>query len=391
MRLKIVAMAIVTALTVLTAAVQGSSFPMPVPLVAGDLGQRQPGEYDSPGPYFGKTDDNILSRLTSVDYLGRVRDLPDIDCLSSIFPGTWLAGGRSGAPEDTAIYLGFAYARSGAPVPDGEMLFTGERSGGRRVYVAADDDSPPGMPGRVFLRDGDRYTAYALADPPPVYAYVACGAFNTNESVRFGVANNGGDTLELMNAAPFEIQRKEGGTWRTVFTPVAAQVITPVRNGTAKEWQWDQRLDGLATAPTGDYRVLIAGEYAAAFRLAPDTPAVWRSNADYDRPAFTSLAADSPVPAAFGKAYPSPSAEAREDAVSIMQFKAKALGLDPASLRKAIEASGAEGLPCLAVHARYEGRPAWIIVYGPGAGASFVPEPSVYVTGDAGGNPAGRP
>ncbi|OPY29294.1 MAG: hypothetical protein A4E28_00977 [Methanocella sp. PtaU1.Bin125] len=393
MRLKIVAMviAIVISLSVLTVAVQAFSFPQPVPPAAGDFAGRQRGYHDSPGPYFRQTDDHTFYGLTGVDYLGKARDLPDTGRFSSVFPGTWLAGRASGERDDRATYLGFAYVRSGAPAIAGDVLFTGERSGGRRVYVSADDYSPPGMPGRIFLRDGDRYTAYTLADPPPVYAYVACGAFNVNESVRFGMVNNGGDTLELMNAAPFEIQRKEGGTWRTVFTPVAAQVITPVRNGTAKEWQWDQQLDDLTAASTGDYRVLIAGEYAAAFRLAPDTPAVWRSNADFDRPAVTSLAVDSPVPAAFGKAYPSPSAEGREDVASIMQFKAKALGLDPASLRKAIEAAGGGGLPCLAVHARYEGRPAWVIVYSPGAGTSVVPEPYVYVTGDAPGNAVDRP
>ncbi len=337
------------------------------------------------------SDEQLFKGLTSVDYLGKIRDLSGTGHLSSMFPGTWLAGGSSGAPGNKAEYLGFTYVRSGTPAPAGNLFYTGEHSGGRRVYVSAAGYSPPGMPGLIYLRDGDSYNAYSLSDAPPVYAYVLYGAFNANESVRFGVVNNGGSSLELMNAAPFEIQRKEGGTWHSVFAPMAAQVITPMQNGTAKEWQWDQRLDDDSAAPAGDYQVLIAGKYAASFRLASDTPAVERSNADYDRAGVMSVVDTSVIPQAFAKAYPSPSADTREDIVSIMQFKARALGLDPASLRKAIDAAGTAALPCLAIHAEYEGRPAWIIAFSPGAGATAMSGPVAYVVDEASGNVVHKP
>jgi len=391
MRLKIVAMAIVIALVVLTAAVQAFGAPLQMPFVAGDYGQRLYQDYDSVSPAEGYSDDQPFKGLTSVDYLGKVRDRLAAGDLSSMFPGTWLAGRSPGAPTDRAEYLGFTYVRSGAPAPDGDLFYTGERYGGRHIYVSAAGYSPPGMPGLIFLQDGDRYTAYSLADTPPVYAYVLYGAFNVNESVMFGMVNNGGSSLELMNAAPFEIQRKEGDTWRTVFSPMAAQVITPVQNGTTREWHWDQHLDDNSAASFGDYRVLIAGKYAATFRLAPDTPAVERSGADYDRFTVTSVADASAIPAEFGKAYPSPSADTRGDLVSIMQFKAKALGLDPVSLRKAIDSSGTGKLPRLAVYAKFEGRPAWIIAFSPGAGASAMSVPGVYAVDEASGTAVYRP
>lgn len=400
MRLKIVATAIVFATIVAativatllasTVTVQGFALPQKTPLVAGDYGQAPFHDDNSLSTANIWSDDYLFKGLTSVDYLGKVRDLPAAEYLGSMFPGTWLAGRSPGSPEDKAEYLGFTYVRSGAPAPDG-LFYTGERSGGRRIYVSADGYSPPGMPGLIFLRDNGSYTAYSLADAPPVYAYVLYGAFNVNESVRFGMVNNGGSSLELMNAAPFEIQRKEGGTWQTVFSPMAAQVITPVQNGTAKEWRWDQRLDDDAVATFGDYRVLIAGKYPATFRLAPDTPAVERSGADYDRFTVTSVADASPIPAEFRKAYPSPSADTREDIASIMLFKAKALGLDPASLRKAIDASGTGKLPCLAVYAKFEGRPAWIIAFSPGADTSIMSVPDVYAVDESSGNAVYRP
>jgi hypothetical protein len=385
MRLKFVAIAIVIALAASTVTVHGFALPQKMPFVAGDYGQRLSGDYDSVSPYSGQGNDNLFKGLTSTDYLGKVRDLP-AGFISSMFPETWLAGRSSGALKDKAEYLSFTYVRSGAPAPAGNLFYTGEQSGGRRIYVSAAGYSPPGMPGYIYLRDGDSYTAYKLSDAPPVYAYVLYGAFNVNESVRFGIVNNGGSSLDLMNAAPFEIQRRESGSWRTVFAPMAAQVITPLQNGTAKDWEWDQRLDDDSAAAFGDYRVLVAGKYAAPFRLTADTPAVKRSGADYDRFTVTSVADTSVISQAFAKAYPAPSADTREDIVSTMQFKARVLGLDTVSLRKAIDAAGTGALPCLAVYAKFEGRPAWIIVFSPGAGASVMSGPGVYAVDDASGN-----
>jgi hypothetical protein len=71
----------------------------------------------------------------------------------------------------------------------------------------------------------------------------------------------------------------------------------------------------------------------------------------------------------------------KEDVISIMQYKAWALGLDPEQLRKAIVRAG-EGLPCIAVHAAYEGRPAWIILFSPASGASVA---AIYIIDDGTG------
>ena len=253
-------------------------------------------------------------------------------------------------------FLGFSYERINATPPEGSFYYTGEQYDGRRIYVAASDKKPDNVPDHIFLRDGDHYAAYAISGKPAVYAYVPCGAFNTNETVRPGVANAGPVSVDLPNAAPYEIRRNESGTWRTIYSPVAAQVITRLADGRRLTWQWDQRLDDGSLAPFGDYEVVIAGKYVAPFRLAGDTPVVEAYDAGVDRAGVDVLAASSPALEAFRMAYPDPSASAKEDVVSIMQYKAWALGLDPESLRKAIVAAG-DGLPCIAVHASYEGRP----------------------------------
>jgi hypothetical protein len=339
--------------------------------------------FTSVGPSWETGNDDLSQGLTGTDFLGQVRNLPVPDRLSSVFPGTWLAGRSAGSADDRAEYLGFTYVRSDEHVPAGGLYYTGERYDGKRIYVPASGYSPPGMPHMIFLRNGDSYVAYSLSGEPSVYAYVLYGAFNTNESVRFGLVNNGGDSLDLMNSAPFEIQQREGGAWHTVFSPVAAQVIVPMSNGTSREWQWNQHLDNDTLASFGDYRVLVSGRYAASFRLAPDTPAVERSLASYEKPEIASLADVSTVSRAFGKAYPSPSADTRKDIVSIMQFKARALGLDAAGLGNAINATGVDAPPCLAIYAQIEGRPSWIIAFSQGARATAMSGTTAYVVDES--------
>jgi hypothetical protein len=324
--------------------------------------------------------------FSSVDFLGRIRKQLDLGHLISLFRFVW-SGEASTTATDRVDFLGFSYERTNATPLAGVYYYTGEQYGGKRIYVSASDENRAGMPERVFLKDGDDYVAYAISGKPPVYASVPCGAFNANETVRFGVFNDGSSDIDLPSAAPYEIRRNESGTWRTIYSPFAAQVITPLPNGTRLTWQWDQRLDDGTLAPFGDYEIVIAGKYAAPFRLAGNVPVVERSDAGYDRPAIEAMIASSPALDAFRRAYPAPTASVKEDVVGIMQYKARTLGLDPEPLRKAIVAAG-DGLPCLAVHASYEGRPAWIILFSPASGS---PASVVYAPDDAAGSEVYHP
>jgi hypothetical protein len=266
----------------------------------------------------------------------------------------------------------------------GNYYYTGEQRNGSRVYISAAEKNTAGAPGHIYLKDDDRYIAYTIHDRPAIYAYVPGGAFNVGEVIRFGVANEGAVPIELPNAAPFEVQHKENGEWRTIFSPIAAQVITRLPNGSRLSWQWDQRLGDGSLARAGEYQVVIAGKYVAPFRIASDVPVVELREDDIDRTGIQALASSGGTVEAFRKAYQSPSAGVKEDVVSIMQYKAWALGLDPEQLRKAIMIAG-DGLPYKAIHANYEGQPAWIVLFVPAAGASG---PAAYVIEDSTGKRA---
>jgi len=319
--------------------------------------------------------------LSSVDFLGQIRKQLDLGHLISLFPFSWPGGATAGAATDRVNFLGFSYERINATPLAGRFYYTGEQSGGRRIYVSATDKKPDGAPDHIFLGDGGHYVAYAISGRPAVYAFVPFSAFNANETVRLGLANDGPAGLDLPNAAPYEIRRNESGAWLTIYSPFAAQVITRLGEGGRRTWQWDQRLDDGSPAPFGDYEVVIAGKYVATFRLTCDTPVVEAYEAGVDRADVDALAASSPALEAFRKAFPEPSADVKEDVVSIMQYKAWALGLDPEALRNAIVAAG-DGLPWLAVHENYRGQPAWIVLFvtAPGASGS-----GAYIVDDASG------
>ena len=305
--------------------------------------------------------------LTSVDFLGQVRQQLDVGRLISLFPFSWTGSAAQAAP-DGAQFMGFSYVRVNATPLAGQFYYTGEEHGGRRIYVSATDRKPDGAPDHIFLKDGDRYVAYVIAGKPAVYAYVPYAAFNANETVPLGIANDGPVVVDLPNAAPFEVRRNESGAWRTIYAPFAAQVITPLAAGKRLTWHWDQRLDDGSQAPPGDYEAVIAGQYVAPFRLAGDTPVVEALEASVGRADIAALAAG-PALEAFRGAYPDPSAGVKEDLASIMQYKAWALGLGPEQLRRAIVAAG-DGLPCQAIHVRFEGEPAWIVFISPSQGSS---------------------
>lgn len=317
-----------------------------------------------------------FSGFTSVDFLGHVRRHLDVGRLISLFPFSWSGGAPDETAADRVKFLGFDYERVNATTMPGEYYYTGERDCGRRIYVSGPGKSSGVMPDHVYLKDDGRYVAYAISGRPAVYAYVLYGAFNAGETVRFGIANDGASPVDLPNAAPYEIRRRENGTWRTIYSAIAAQVITQLPGASRIEWQWDQRLSDGSLAPPGDCEVMIAGKYVAPFRIAWDVPVVERLEADIDRADVEALAASSPAPDAFQMAHPDQTADVKEETISIMQYKAWALGLDQEQLRKAIMSAG-DGIPCMAIRATCEGRPVWIILFSSAPSAS---RSAVYVS-----------
>jgi hypothetical protein len=384
MRVRFVALAVVIILLASAVTVQGWSLPWKADFPPADRSPDMAGDSLVP---ISPASTSPQGGFSSVDFLGQIRKQLDLGHLISMFPFSWSGGASAATATGRVDFLGFSYKRINATPLAGIYYYTGEQYGEKRIYVSASDKKPDGVPDQIFLKDGDGYVAYAISGRPPVYAYVLCGAFNANETVRFGVSNDGSSDLDLPDAAPYEIRRNESGTWRTIYSPFAAQVITRLANGTRLSWQWDQRLDNGTLAPFGDYQIVIAGKYAAPFRLAGDVPFVDVSDASYDRPAIEAMTTSSPALDAFRQAYPSPTATVKEDLVSIMQYKVRALGLDPEPLRKAIVAAG-DGLPCMAVHASYEGRPAWIIFFSPASGSLVS---AVYAPDDAGGSEVYQP
>lgn len=376
MRVRFVALAIVVLLLASATAALGSGLPWKADFPPADRSPGTAGQAVLPVPPVATSPPGGFS---SVDFLGQIRRQLDLGRLISLFPFSWSGSSATENPADRAQYLGFSYVRVNATPLAGSFYYTGEQYEGRRIYVAATDKKPDGVPDHIFLGDGDHYLAYAISGRPAVYAYLPYGAFNTNETVRLGVANDGPGSVDLPNAAPYEIRHNESGVWRTIYSPMAAQVITPLGEGRRLAWQWDQRLDDGSLAPFGDYEVVIAHKYVVPFRIAGDVPVVEVADADIDRAG--ALAASGPALEAFRRAYPGPSASSKEDAVSIMQFKAWALGRDPEPLRKAIVAAG-DGLPCVAIHASYGGWPAWIVLHSPASSSSVS---GVYIVDDATG------
>jgi hypothetical protein len=110
-------------------------------------------------------------------------------------------------------------------------------------------------------------------------------------------------------------------------------------------------------------------------------PVVETREGRIDRAGIEAMAVSGEALDVFRKSHPSPSEGMKEDIISIMQYKAWALGLDAEQLRKAITTAG-DGLPCKAVHVSYEGQPAWAIVFCPESGAYT---PVVYVVEDSSG------
>lgn len=256
------------------------------------------------------------------------------------------------------------------------------------IYVRR-TGTPEKVPSEIILKDDNGfYHPYGiLAENRSIHAYSLYDAYNVNETVVFGITSDTG--LELMNSAPWEIQKKEGDAWTTVYTVGSLQAITPVKSGDFKEWAWDQRLNDGSAAEAGEYRVVISSNYRppftimATFNLSDKVPGAYATSASYnyssvDKMFMDICRGDGPVEYhAFGNPF-NYTPGIRDDTISLLQYKAWKKGLDPERLRAAFDATDrylttkpglsmivreSLRMPSSATHARYEGKPAWIIVY----------------------------
>ncbi len=90
-------------------------------------------------------------------------------------------------------------------------------------------------------------------------------AYLQGETVTITFRNTGTVRIELPNSAPWVIKNAAG---QTVFSPVAAQVITPVGPGATRTWTWNQRDNAGNQVPPGTYTVELSTANAGTFRAA---------------------------------------------------------------------------------------------------------------------------
>jgi hypothetical protein len=303
---------------------------------------------------------------------------------------------------DTVEYMGLKYGPSEHAILSADKLYyTGETSGGAKLY-AAGWESPQKVPPLLFKKDllGTNRPYYLLADNPPVYAYTPYVRYNLGEPVTIGLMDKAGGKVELRNSAPFEIQEKEGGEWKTIYRPVAAQVIIPLENGTFKEWTWEQQYSGGGNVGEGDYRAVINGQYAVYFTISKGAPVIKADARDYSQGTVQKAFFDAPpgtplnIPehSAFAEYYQN--SASREDIASEMAFKAWMKSLDAdklySTLKSIMPASGGieipfisgDFIPCLAIHASFDGKPAWFIVINWGMGGEKLGHIKYYAIDD---------
>ncbi|AFC99126.1 hypothetical protein Mtc_0356 [Methanocella conradii HZ254] len=289
----------------------------------------------------------------------------------------------------TIEYMGLKYGSSTHDVASADKLYyTGETWGGAKLY-APGWESPGKVPSLLFTSDAAGYHAFSKP-AVGIYAYSLYAHYNLGEPVTIGLMNEAAGKVDLKNAAPWEIQALQGGAWKTIYQPVAAQVITTLENGTYREWTWDQRDNGGEAVCAGEYRVAIDGKYMAYFNITPGSPVVRAEATDYDNKTLRDTFWDAKEHKAFGEHYKEYADEARRDVEGQMLFKAWMKGLDPDKLQSALKtardnASTLNMLPCLAVHASYGGQPCWIIVYNWGMANESPGHIRYYVVDDAAG------
>jgi hypothetical protein len=182
MRVRFAAPAIVVLLLASATAALGSGLPWKADFPPADRSPDTAGHAVMPVP---PASTNLSGGFSSVDFLGQVRKQLDLGHLISLFPFSW-GSATTETAKDRARFLGFSYERINATPLAGSYYYTGERYEGRRIYVAATDKKPDGVPDHIFLGDGGHYLAYAISGKPTVYAYLPYGVFNINETVRPG-------------------------------------------------------------------------------------------------------------------------------------------------------------------------------------------------------------
>lgn len=94
------------------------------------------------------------------------------------------------------------------------------------------------------------------------------------EVVTFWIENICNETINLMNGAPWRIQKKTNGGWKNVFVPMGIQVIIPIVPGENMSWSWDQRGQYANYTGSGTYRVVLeyeGGEVETEFKICKAT------------------------------------------------------------------------------------------------------------------------
>jgi hypothetical protein len=276
-------------------------------------------------------------------------------------------------------YLGLTYEQSSRMLmPDESLLYTGVSGDGLQLYVPArHSEAPTKVPEWIFARDGDgKYYQYRLSSVE-AYAYVLYDGYNTNETVVFGLAG-APDSKDT----PVEIQRDENGTWTAINGPVLNTTIEPHENSGDHEWTWGQRLQDGSMAPPGQYRVIIGLDHVAQFNISTDVPSLEVSEADYYNASriehynpIMDILEPAPEYHVYARVF-NDSEKTRESTISLLEYKARMKGIDPEKLDAAfdsVDQYGSDGdvmffnrstlIPSYTLYAKYEGRPAWYIVY----------------------------
>lgn len=121
--------------------------------------------------------------------------------------------------------------------------------------------------------DGENQASQPEGELGGVYAYVEQDEYRVGDTVRFGVANNGNESVEFRNGAPWVVEKKEDDGWVRVEEHVATMALWKLEPGESKEWTWTaetQDQEGLPEVTAGEYRVVVSsevGEHVAGFTL----------------------------------------------------------------------------------------------------------------------------
>ena len=82
--------------------------------------------------------------------------------------------------------------------------------------------------------------------------------YEPHEQVNFTFTNRGTKNITLPNTAPWRIEREDYEIWKTVYAPIALQVIIPLESGESINWSWNQKFFENNSAAPGHYRVVVS-------------------------------------------------------------------------------------------------------------------------------------